>query len=84
MYHVIPVVKVWTTKKHGQGDFITQSLTRFAYLSAYLYRFGLMECPHCEEWVDDVEHCQSELMGKYKLGSQGALYDTGASKFFER
>lgn len=57
---LIPNIKVWLTRNHGETDFyLTQLLTGHGSFNAYLYNLGLRcssRCKYCPDKIDDVEH----------------------------
>jgi len=59
-YRLIPDVKTWCNRNHGNVSFhMTQFLTGHGCFRAYLKRFNRSDtdlCPICEQGTDDAEH----------------------------
>lgn len=59
-YRLIPLLKAWTGRKHGEVDFYTtQLLSGHGCFRAYLYRFrhdNSPYCPNCIQAEEDAEH----------------------------
>ena len=60
-HSLIPSVKPWLERKHGEIDFnITQMLSGHGPYKKYLHRLGLDSSPFCEYCIDDVQ-CPSHV-----------------------
>lgn len=59
-HRLIPDIKTWTSRKHGEVDYyLTQFLTGHGCFRAYQYRFRLDDdasCPECQPVQEDAEH----------------------------
>uniref|UniRef100_A0A6M2DQW1 Putative 115 kDa protein in type-1 retrotransposable element n=1 Tax=Xenopsylla cheopis TaxID=163159 RepID=A0A6M2DQW1_XENCH len=66
---LIPNIKAWLDRKHGEIDFyLTQMLTGHGSFNAYLFRMGLRTsslCEYCPDKIEDAEHTFFEC-GKWR------------------
>lgn len=77
-YALIPNIKLWLNRKHGDPDYyITQFLSGHGGFKQYLHRFGLADssvCPFCTDPMQDSRHtffvCPKFSVNRHRLESQ--------------
>lgn len=76
---LIPNIKTWTDRHHGDTDFyLTQLLTGHGSFNSYLHKLGLHHtsmCKYCPGKTDDAEHTffECKRWGNYRANAEATI-----------